>query len=505
MALGPASTLSGSALGGCLISALLLILAQPPFSFLPLSFLALVPLVASIASLPPGPTGRWQATLLGLLFGAGFWGLSLIWVPLVVGPHFSWAISGYFLLLVILGALSGAFGWTTHLLHQGRGIPLGLALPLAWVGIEWIKAHFPFGLAFPWLGLGVTLTDWPDLLGLAEWVGEEGVAFWLAGVNGMVAGAILGRKSTSISRPMFRLGVVICLPALLGMVRAKTIQLEDGPNLVVVGTRVPPEYRGTLGAASVALAQVREALEPMDPGAIDLVLLPEATIPFPLDDREAVDHREAMVALAFELDTPMLVGALGRVNSGPGEGALTNSAFLFSPRESLSQRYDKARLVPGMEGGSYRQESDNEVIRADGWSYGPLLCYESLFDDLARSRGGAQAQVLLNLTSDIWFGNEETYLGSLFLFQHPAHLVLRAVENRISVARAANGGYSFLLDPLGRVISERVPPAGGATSARVPVYPGRTLFSRTGAWVGLCSTLLCLLLPFAVGISKSHR
>lgn len=500
----PTSDLPRTALAGCLASAVLLTLAQPPFSFFPLSLLALVPLVAGVASLPSGPGGRWQATVLGIVFGMVYWGLALIWVPLVVGSYFSWAIPGYFLLLVILGSLSGSFGWITHLLHQGKGIPLGLAVPLAWVGIEWTKSHFPFGLAFPWLGLGVTLSDRPDLLGLAEWAGEEGVAFWLAGVNGIMAGAILGRRSTPIMRRFPFLLSVACLPALLGLARARTIQLEEGPELVVVGTRVSPELRGAPGAALEALSQVRMAVEPMAGRTMDLVLLPEATLPFPLEGRSPglPEALEALEALAVELDAPLVLGALGTAARRSGGSSLTNSAYLFPPDGSPVQRYDKARLVPGMERGSYHAGEDHGVLRAGGWTYGPLLCYESLFGVSARKRLGDESQVLLNLTSDIWFGNEGTLLGSLFLHQHPAHLVLRAVENRVSVARAANGGFSFVLDPLGRVVSEKVPPTGGVTSARAPIYLGRTLFSRTGDWVGPASALVCLFFLLFMHFSK---
>jgi len=254
-----------------------------------------------------------------------------------------------------------------------------------------------------------------------------------------------------------------------------------------------------------ALAQVRDALGSMGPQPVDLVVLPEATVPFVLEEEEASGAREVLAALASAMDAPFVVGALGRVSSGSAEGALTNSAYLLVPHEALTQRYDKARLVPGMETGSYRRGSERETLEAGGWIYGPLLCYESLFGGLAREKGREGAQLLLNLSSDIWFGHEGSLLGSFFLHQHPAHLVLRAVENRISVARAANGGFSFLLDPLGRVISETVPPTGGRTEARIPVFPGTTLFSRTGDWVGPSSALLCLVLLLAGRSSRNGK
>ncbi len=412
---------------------------------------------------------------------------------------------------MLLGSLFALLGWVAHFLHRTRAVPLGLALPLAWVGVEWIKGQFPFGLAFPWLGLGVTLSDWPHLLGLAEWVGEEGVAFWLAGVNGLVAGRILGRGIHGNVAPWLLLGGVVLLPSALGVVRARTLPLEAGPSVVVVGTHVPPELRGSPVAAGLeALAQVEEALRGVHPGTVDLVVLPEATVPFPMDGQEALDAREILTQMISELDAPIVVGAFGRADSEAAEGALTNSAYLLSPWDSQIQRYDKSRLVPGMESrfvpgmesrfvpgmesGSYRAGSGRATLKAGEWVVGPLLCYESIFGGLAREGRRTGAQLLVNLSSDIWFGRDEAGVGSLFLHQHPAHLVLRAVENRTPVARAANGGLSFLIDPTGHIVSEVIPPTGGVTVGQVSIYQGLTLFSRTGDWVGPASALLCILL-----------
>jgi apolipoprotein N-acyltransferase len=435
-----------------------------------------------------------------LAFGLIYWAWTLIWVPMVVGPHFAWAFPGYLLLLVLLGGLSGLFGWVTHALHRRVALPLGLALPLAWVAVEWVKAHFPFGLAFPWMGLGLTLTSQPQLLGVAEWVGEAGVAFWLAGVNGLVGSVILGGRSGRGLRPLSMAVATVVVPSVVGVARASTLPLDQGPMITVVGTRVPTGLRRTPGLASEeALRQVREELRGLGRGTADLLVLPEATAPVPLGAPEAVAINQALSSLAERLEMPVVFGGLG---GGVGEengDPPTNSAFLLSPTDTLVQRYDKVRLVPGMEAGRYSKGKAAQLFTAGDWVYGPLVCYESLFSRSARKARTGGAQVLLNLTSDIWFGHGRSLVGALFLQQHPAHLILRAVETRTSVARAANGGFSFLLDPLGQVVTETVPPTGGMTRGRVPVYPGTTFFARTGDWVGPGCILLCFLLLLAVG------
>ena len=492
----PRAALPLSGMVGGLSSALLLLLALPPFNLFPLSFLALVPLAVSLASVPAGPGGPWQATLLGLLFGVTFWGLALVWLPLVVGSVFSWAVPGYLLLLVILGGLSSLFGWGTHFLSRERNLPFPLALALAWVAVEFVKAHFPFGLAFPWLGLSLTLSEWPELLSLAEWTGEAGVSFWLAGVNGLVACGVLGLNSRRSLTPWLWAAGLALLPSALGIARARTLPLADGPAVLVVGTHIPRELRENRPAATrAALAQVQEALRGIAPGEAGVVVLPEATVSVPLGEPGARSALETLANLASELKAPVVVGALGGSGSEEGEGGLTNSAFLFLPGKPGMERYDKVRLVPGMEAGSYRRGSGGGTMEAGDWLLGPLLCYESLFGGLARKTRGAGADLLVNLSSDIWFGHEDSLLGALFLHQHPAHLRLRAVENRMPVARSANGGFSLLLDPLGRLLSEPVPPRGGVTRARVPIFLGTTFYSRIGDWMGTgCAVVFIVLL-----------
>ncbi len=495
------------------LSAFLLILAEPPFYVLPLAFLALVPLAVALGSLPAGARGRGQASVVGLLFGVIFWGVSLAWVPLNVGAVFAWAVPGYLLLLVLLGGLSALFGWTVHTLVTRRRISLALAFPLAWVGLEWIRGHFPFGLSFPWLGLAPSLARWPGLLGLAEWTGESGVAFWLAAVSALVAQRLLGADraggqgaggmepgGVSPWRPPVYavwagLGALAVGPALVGVLRARGLPLRPGPMVVVVGTRVPRALRTQpLEGAREALRQIGLALATDSTvGVPDLVLLPEAVLPLPMGDGAAEPFRRELEQTAERREAPVVFGALAR-NAREGKGVgVTNSVFLTPPVGEEVQRYDKVRLVPGMEAGRYDPGVSGVTFLWGEWRYGPLLCYESLFGDLARQARLAGAQVLLNLTSDIWFGSQGSALGSLFLRQHPAHLILRAVETRMPIARAANGGYSLFLDPTGESVSAQLSPAGGILRARLSVTEGRTLFVRFGDLLGPTCAALSLL------------
>jgi apolipoprotein N-acyltransferase len=238
---------------------------------------------------------------------------------------------------------------------------------------------------------------------------------------------------------------------------------------------------------------------------VDLIAVPEGTVPTLVDDPEAEELMGFLRATAERLEAPLVFGGLGRVQESGirvPKGLVSNSAFLLSPDGRGLQRYDKTRLVPVMESGAYGRESSLVLLESDGLFLAPLVCYESIFGGLARRGVREGAELLLNLSSDIWFGHEDSFLGSLFLLQHPAHLVMRAVENRTPAARAANGGHSYVIDPLGRIVSDPVPPGGGAVVSRVLRAEEGTLFSRTGDWTGpvsLAAAILFLVFSRRVG------
>ena len=73
-----------------------------------------------------------------------------------------------------------------------------------------------------------------------------------------------------------------------------------------------------------------------------------------------------------------------------------------------------------------------------------MVCYESIFPVFVSEFVRRGAQFITVVTNDSWYGN------SSGPYQHKEMAVLRAVENRRSVIRAANGGISCIIDPLGR-------------------------------------------------------
>jgi apolipoprotein N-acyltransferase len=98
------------------------------------------------------------------------------------------------------------------------------------------------------------------------------------------------------------------------------------------------------------------------------------------------------------------------------------------------------------------------VLESDGKHYSPNICYETVIPHVVRQQAlagaGAPPDVLVNLTNDAW------YWGSSELDMHLACGVFRAVETRIPLAIAANGGLSAWIDAAGRIraVSKRRQP-----------------------------------------------
>jgi len=124
------------------------------------------------------------------------------------------------------------------------------------------------------------------------------------------------------------------------------------------------------------------------------------------------------------------------------------------------------------------------VFPLPGAPFGTVICYEVIFPDLFRSFVAGGAGFMVNITNDAWFGRTS---GP---WQHLSVLPLRAVENRVAIARAANTGVSAFIEPTGRVAEFLPLFERGVLRSQLPLRGRETLYTRFGDWLAyLCAGL----------------
>lgn len=517
-----------------LLAGVLLALAYPPAEILLPSFVGLAPLLVFIDERAPGSAGRWSATRAGLLTGGVYFGIQLYWMAVALIHYSALAIPAYALTVLVLAGLAGAFGWAVHFTRDRLRLPLPLAAAVFWTTLEWVQGHLG-DLAFPWLGLGTSLASFPRVAGAADLVGARGLTFWLAAVNGMVAVLVLRSRD---GRPVRALALatasLVLVPAAYGFARAATLELRPAARIAVVQPNIPEEVKLDRAiAVDSSLASLSTLMRSLADGrrgdggdggnAPDLVLWPEVALPADLAaSRSLVD---TVAALSRMAGAPILVGAYA-VDDARGIPVAFNSAFTVDGTGIRSARYDKRVLVPFVERvpfldprlverftgdlryfGALGRGAEAPVFSvgaATGPRFGVLICYESIFARLGRRYRAAGADFLVNITNDAWYGREPWYARTTALWQHPAHLALRAIETRMGIARAANTGISLFVDPIGRTYARTDLFEPDLRVGTVFTTDSTPLFVRWGDWLGSLSLFLAALLLALASRRPSH-
>ena len=114
-----------------------------------------------------------------------------------------------------------------------------------------------------------------------------------------------------------------------------------------------------------------------------------------------------------------------------------------------------------------------------------MICYEILFP--GQVVGAARPGWFVNVTDDSWFG------PSTGPYQHLLTAQVRAIEEGIPVARAANTGISAVIDPLGRVTASLGLGQMGVVDANLPKALGATPYARVGNLAFLVLVLMCAI------------
>jgi apolipoprotein N-acyltransferase len=467
-----------SALSGALAA-----LAFPTPGIWILAFVAWAPFLVAV-----GRGGVWAGAACGATGGFTFFAILLRFLaPITLA---GWLVLAAWLAIFIL--IAGAI---SAILLRGP-LVARILVPVVWVAAEWARGRISLG--FEWGAMGYVLAAAPGLAQLAAVGGVPLLSLAILGSNLAAA-----RATEAALRGQWRQVFVglVATGAPVGALAASGL-LVPGPTIVgslrvaVVDAAIDPRAKWAESGMWVAMTRHSSLTDSIAAQAPALILWPETAIPAPLEapgSTLAIRTRALERRVAEVWRAPLLVGVPAIV---PGESeAYWNAVALVSSDGGTSIVHRKRHLVPFGEyspipslapvvpGPAFVPGDGGPATSVAGARIGILICFDDVISHEALERA-ADADVLAAVTNDAWFGEA----GAA---QHYDIAVLRAIETRRSIARAANGGVSGAIDPYGRTIAARRGPA--ALVADVPRATGTTLYARAPYVMPVLSFVLVAL------------
>ncbi|WP_370613944.1 apolipoprotein N-acyltransferase [Mumia sp. Pv 4-285] len=430
--------------------------------------------------------GAW----LGWLFGTTFLLVLLRWVLVFDVP------AAYVALAAFEGLFYGAFGAVFSIIARRRAWPLLGAL--AWMAMELARSLFPFG-GFVWGRIAFAAVDSP-LAPIARWLGVGALSGTVFLTAALVVWAFVGwRQGRGRARRLVVGATAVLAVVALGAVLPVGIAGAGRTmQVAVVQGDVP-------GTGAQWFGEQREVLENhiRETGAYamrvragevpqpDIVLWPEnASDIDPTTDAEA---GEAITRAAEDVGAPILVGA---ILDGPTDGTAYNAGLVWDPVTGPGDEYIKQHLVPWGEYVPMRDFSERLVpllaeevprdmlagdqsgaLEIGDTTVGTMMCFDVLFDGLARSAVMDGAELLVVQT------NNATFTGTAQREQQWQIARLRAIESGRYVAVPSTNGISGMIGPDGTEL-ERAPEEQPASFGHeVTAATETTWGTRLGVWV----------------------
>jgi len=474
-----------------------------PLAFAPVgwAWLGIIALAVFFA-LTAQPSRR-QALWSAYLFGLGYFGVGVSWVFVSISQYGNGLVVAA-LATACFVALLALFPWgvaylVRRLCPEMDAMTLWIGLPAAWVLSEWIRTWFLTG--FPWLFIGYSQVD-TSLANIAPVFGVLGVSLVVALLAGGLAWVILG---PSLRRAAVFGAILIAVFASLPLLDREWTQPAANPvNAALLQGNITqdkkwdPSYRET----TLERYQTLTAQHLGD----DLVIWPEAAVPMWYDQAKA--YLDELETRADQAGTSLMIGVPVREADNRTYNAVVS---LSDP----SRFYYKRHLVPfgeyvpfrdflgsaldvlGAPMSDFTPGREANVLKAAGVPVGAFICYEATFGAEVTELL-PEAQLLVNISNDAWFGNS---LGPL---QHFQMVRMRAIETGRDLLRATNTGVTAAINYEGKVL-KRAPQFQVATvSAEVTPRTGATPYVQWKDWpvLGLISFGLGLLL---LGRIRRHQ
>lgn len=399
--------------------------------------------------------------------------------------------------------------------------------PLFWVTLEYLLTQTD--LRFPWLLLGHGLAKFNLFIQGADIVGTNGLSLIAAYINVLLFKSFFEKNSERKFRlkPLLIAVFIFLCMMIYGIYKTSTFRISERKvRIGIVQPNLNPWDKWSTGNLSDLLNMYLTLSQKcVDEGA-EVILWPETALPvyafggtYPMVENSIYNFLDTN-HVSLLTGMPDIIYDLNQNNipedskySGPGNYYYRtyNAVLGLNPGSRNIQRYGKMKLVPlgervpfvdqfaflgdllkwgvGITGWNIGKDTTvfkikNEKI--DTIKVGGLVCYESVDPVFVTAFVQKGAELITVVTNDSWYGK------SSGPYQHKDFAMLRAVENRRSVVRCANGGVSCIINAKGNILAETEMFEKTTLVGEVPLQDEKTFYSENP----LIVPILCSVFSF---------
>ena len=401
--------------------------------------------------------------------------------------------------------------------------------------------HLNWDLTWPWLTLGNVFANTPGLVQWYSVTGALGGTVWILLCNFLVYWEPFTsweqKKRPRKSGSILTLACII-LPLLVSLLMCPLVERQIDKTTpieaVIVQQNTDPWVEEYSLTNTQEIQRILDVAQPYLNAKTNLVITPESAIAHTIDMEALRNHTFMEGDTRFEgfalLDSvttvyPNLNFVLGLSTVSISDHKLSpvsqecnpgmfmefyNTAGFYN-KNGLVSHYHKSRLVPGVEkmpfpkvfafledalielGGSNSSLGNDTEQRTFAFEAGgkPLrigtaICYESVYGELVGHFVKNGANVLSVITNDSWWEDSPGHR------QHFEMSRLRAIETRRYVLRAANGGFSGVIDPIGKVLEKTNYNERTAIQTTVYAQDKETFYVKHGDYIARVSVIFAL-------------
>jgi apolipoprotein N-acyltransferase len=499
-------------MGLAVCSGLLLTGSFPKIGASWLAWFCLVPLLFALKNLPLREGFR-----VGFIAGIVHYLSLLYWLVYTMNTYghlpVYLGVTVLFLFSAYLALYTAVF---SAMLIRAAGIPplIPIVVPVVWVFLEYVRSFLMTG--FPWALMGYSQFKTLQIIQISDICGVYGVSFLAAASNAVIfMGALFIIEKRWRGKAVSRKALLACLGAaalLFGgvwhygkwRIRAveKMVAVSPAERISVVQGNIEQTKKWAPSFQKETIKRYDRLSRDKEAPASALVIWPETAMPFYFGYQSELSEmvREGI----RKSGSDFIIGSPSFIRTKAGE-AYYNSAYLVGSDGKISGQYDKVRLVPFGEYvpfkrwlpflgkmvaqvGDFKPGEAGNTLAWKVYRLGVQICYEIIFPNLSRAMVRNGSTLMVNITNDAWFGRTGAP------FQHFSMAVFRAVENRRSLARAANTGISGFVDPVGRIVGQTLLFEEALLTREMPMIDRVSFYSRFGDLFAMICTAASVLL-----------